>query len=163
MAGLATAATVLMAGSPAQAVEWPSDIYAFQNAYTGKCLSGSGRSVSQLPCGLSVPQGGSRSTDWNVADTDMPNSVKGGFIIRNKATGLCLDTNGADVYLSGCATSDLGQLWTLNNCEQSFTSWLAHQPLTGWNSGGVSVAAPETVDNDMKSRWHLVGDTGCGG
>ncbi|MFJ4153070.1 ricin-type beta-trefoil lectin domain protein [Streptomyces galbus] len=158
IAGLGVAAAVMLSASPASAVDWEPGIIGFKNVHTGKCLSGSGRSVGQETCGLPV-SGGSRSTDWYIAED--VNATKQNQMIRNKSTGLCLDTNGTDVYLSGCNSSDDGQLWGFNNCEGA----LGHgdRLLTGWNSGGVNLPVRGTVDNVDKSLWHLTTGAGCGG
>ncbi|MET9596024.1 hypothetical protein ABZY45_34620 [Streptomyces sp. NPDC006516] len=159
-AGLGAAAALLLGGSPAHAVTWDSGIHAWQNDYTGKCLSGSGRTVAQETCGLPV-SGGARSTDWTYSD--IANAEKDSVLVRNKLTGLCLDTNGTDVYLSGCTTADPGQHWGFNDCERVLGSHLTSRMLTGWKTGGVSMANPADVDDDAKSAWHRLGKEGCGG
>ncbi|MEV5150130.1 ricin-type beta-trefoil lectin domain protein [Streptomyces sp. NPDC052727] len=154
-AGLGVIASLSISTSPAQAVTWGSDIIGIKNAYTGKCLSGSGRTVSQTTCGLPV-SGGSRSTDWLMADIDP--SVKR-VMLRNKSTNLCLDNNGTDVYLSGCSSDDVGQQWHFNTCSGMIVSLVSPQSdvrtLTGWNTGGVSVTSWGEADEWAKSEWYL--------
>ncbi|MFJ2095344.1 ricin-type beta-trefoil lectin domain protein [Streptomyces sp. NPDC087901] len=149
MAGLGLAASLTMMGSRAHAAEWDPAYHSFKNVYTGLCLSGSDRTVNQVTCGLPV-SGGTRSTDWTLGKT------ASGTLIKNLPTGLCLDTNGADVYLSGCTASDTGQLWTVANYGGIVGVWpsqIIGHSLTGWNSGGVSVAKTSDVDMGTKFRW----------
>ncbi|MEU3521201.1 ricin-type beta-trefoil lectin domain protein [Streptomyces sp. NPDC006654] len=157
--GLGVAAAVMLTASPAQAGGWNTSISEIKNGHTGKCLSGSGRTVSQETCGLPV-SGGVRSTDWDFYDNE--NSLV--KLVRNKATGLCLDTNGTNVYLSGCTTSDPGQLWVVNTCDQVLGSLTYNRDLVGWNTGGVSLESDKTGTDYDKIVWRVSGfPTGCGG
>ncbi|MFJ4152722.1 ricin-type beta-trefoil lectin domain protein [Streptomyces galbus] len=145
--GLGITATVVMAGTPAHAISWYPGIHEIKNVATGKCLSGSGRTVNQVTCGLPV-SGGVRSTDWTFSGDYF------GFVqlYKNLATGLCLDTNGTDVYLSGCNEADLGQQWWWDSDMIRGN----HYPgdLTGWNAGGVSMTSGQE-EASRKASWRI--------
>ncbi|MEV5148209.1 hypothetical protein AB0L14_28415 [Streptomyces sp. NPDC052727] len=152
--GLATAAAVVVGASPAQASGWDTTIRSIKNLHTDKCLSGKGREVVQETCGLPV-SGGVRSTDWDIYTSPI-----GIQLLRNRATGLCLDNNGSDVYLSGCTTEDYGQYWEISGCEQWIGNAGANQLLIGWNDGGVAVKFPDNADEQAKTKWSVTG-IGC--
>ncbi|MEV5150131.1 ricin-type beta-trefoil lectin domain protein [Streptomyces sp. NPDC052727] len=150
-AGLGAAAAVMVMATPAHASTWDPDIHSIKNTATGKCLSGSGRTVTQVDCGLPV-SGGVRSTDWTFSGDPA------GYprLYRNIATGLCLDTNGTSVYLSGCNADDPGQWWWwLGNDYYIAMRNNMDAVLTGWNTGGVSITYWSQEDASRKNNWRI--------
>ncbi|GHF34187.1 ricin-type beta-trefoil lectin domain protein [Streptomyces fumanus] len=148
---LTTAATgavalVVMSVTPSQA----DTAHIYKNRHTGLCLAGKDRTVSQYDCSLAGTS--SPRTGWTTSVVD----PRYGFaMIRHEATGLCLDTNGSSVYLSGCSDQDLGQVWTFGS-DGAMSPVAFGTRLTGWNDGGVSVRPAGDVDVVNKQKWDAV-------
>ncbi|MCX5400466.1 ricin-type beta-trefoil lectin domain protein [Streptomyces sp. NBC_00102] len=138
----ALALTALVSGTtPASAASYTS----FKNAHTGLCLAGAtDRTVSQYSCSTQD----SAAIAWTLTNNVAPFPFG---MLKNSKTGMCLDTNGADVYLSGCVSEDAGQSWWFNG--DKVVSLLNGRSLTGWNADGVAVVADGEADVLNKQRW----------
>ncbi|MCX5400467.1 ricin-type beta-trefoil lectin domain protein [Streptomyces sp. NBC_00102] len=140
------ALTAVLVSAPAQASA--SSTLNYRNAHTGLCLAGAtDRTVSQYSCSVASQFAPGVTWQW-VNDAPLG-------LLKNTATGMCLDTNGADVYLSGCNTADRGQLWMYTAGSYQLTSLLAGGALTGWNAGTVSVSPVGDVDVINKQHWSM--------
>ncbi|MFJ2095545.1 RICIN domain-containing protein [Streptomyces sp. NPDC087901] len=142
----AAALGALVAGIPTSyAVDFPTTTNTIENHHTGTCLGESGKQVRMYDCD------GGASVTWQIRET----ANASGSMIRNSTSTSCLDNDGANVYLSDCNTSDLGQRWFVWGCPSHIVSRLAYERdpnsayLTGWNAGTVSVSN----NNSLKSEW----------
>ncbi|MEU5098583.1 ricin-type beta-trefoil lectin domain protein [Streptomyces sp. NPDC020996] len=141
---LAAAALILGVAPQAQAESgaWVS----LENPYTGACLGintaiAGTMPVTQVTCKVA------NYNSWHLS-TD-------GWLRNGYQSDSCLDTNGTQLYLSKCNTTDPGQLWgRLPGTKVGIVSrGFPGKTLVGWADGTVSVAAPGTVDNTAKYEW----------
>ncbi|MFJ8186545.1 hypothetical protein [Streptomyces sp. NPDC096105] len=134
---LGTAAVALATVAPAEAA--PQGAYQYKSWRQGTCIA------ADTPNRLY--QG---SCDWRakwVQDT-------ADLSFRNTYLNACLDTNGSDLYLSTCNSTDPGQKWYV---DQFTTGWQIRSKLnlhrvTAWNSGELSLSQPLSTDKAWFER-----------
>ncbi|WP_327249958.1 RICIN domain-containing protein [Streptomyces sp. NBC_01320] len=132
------------AAEPVTQGRWATYTFSMTNRLLGKCLvkNSSSRYVAQSSC---------NNDKWRL------NFVGDGtYLIKNVAANQCLDTNGKDMYFSGCATGATGQRWSLyagEGCSLVIASHRYGDYLTAWYDGTVTLADRSTVDNPSKYMW----------
>ncbi|WP_329167074.1 ricin-type beta-trefoil lectin domain protein (plasmid) [Streptomyces sp. NBC_01717] len=136
------------AADPVTQGRWATYTFSMTNRLLGRCLVKNSSSTD-------VAQG---SCDYdNDNDKWRFNAVGDGtYLIKNEAANQCLDTNGKDMYFSGCATGDIGQRWhflAAEGCSLVIKSKQYGDYLTAWNDRRVTLADPSTVDNPGKYKW----------
>ncbi|MFI7499063.1 hypothetical protein ACIBVL_11220 [Streptomyces sp. NPDC049687] len=137
------AVSAVLAAVPAHAA---GQQYTLQNVESGRCLVGnSDRTVRQGNC--------DSRAKWEPAEGD--------GILKNVATGMCLDWNhdmiGSSPYLSPCTTEDYGQNMGFipvggNRVKIRPVDGLLN--LTGWNTGEVSFNY--RADDPEKQLWATI-------
>ncbi|MEU9385200.1 RICIN domain-containing protein [Streptomyces sp. NPDC048279] len=132
---------------------WESTTRRVTNQLTGLCLIRlrGERFVAQGSCGNEV---------WRRYVIG-----NGEYLIKNVPNNTCLDTDGKNMYLSGCTARDSGQHWKLPSAG-SCTTYVVSVPngtyLTGWNDRTASLAAQSAADKAGKLRWTFSPSlTGC--
>jgi hypothetical protein len=137
--------------------------YELVNSATGKCLIvAPNRSVGNRTCT------GASSGGWRF-------ELKTG-LLRNEATGMCLDNFSKfgrldEVQISGCSQVDPGQIWDVPMTKNGDVGQIrslyntTKRVLVGWNLGSVNVVPPNAA-GITKVEWKLVAfgaDSGGGG
>lgn len=148
LGALATAAACLIVGLAPQAATAADDgaWVNLRNPHTQACLGintaiAGTMPVTQVTCKVT------NFNSWNLSDE--------GWLRNGYQSGSCLDTNGTNLYLSTCNTTDPGQLWErlpgtkVGIVPRAFPG----KTLVGWADGTVSVAAPGSVDQAGKYQW----------
>ncbi|MGW0561718.1 ricin-type beta-trefoil lectin domain protein [Streptomyces sp. NPDC003016] len=145
---MATAACLALGLAPqaAHADDWSGTWVNLENPHTQACLGintaiAGPKPVTQVSCKF----GSYNSWHLNAA----------GWLRNGYISDSCLDTNGTQLYLSKCNTTDPGQLWErLPGTKVGIVSrGFPGKTLVGWADGTVSLAAPGAVDNAGKYQW----------
>lgn len=98
-------------------VEWGQ----FKHKTSGRCINGWDGRVFFEDCNLNDPY-----RVWRFISS---NDGEGNFIIQHKATELCMDGNGDNVYLGGCSKENAWMNW--KPLKASDGNWILQHKATG--------------------------------
>ncbi|MCL7429405.1 RICIN domain-containing protein [Streptomyces sp. YS415] len=135
---------------------WLEVQHRLTNVATGKCLT------AGAPGSRKLAQNACDDSPWRFEETGRP----GRFLMKERTSGQCLDTNGKVLYLSGCTAQDEGQHWRvstrLETCDVYIRSGAFDQRyLSGWLDGTLTVAPLAEIDDHAKRAWKSPTITRC--